>query len=172
MSEIHMRLKEEFRDAEARQEYAETHLNAGIALQIKALRLQRGWTQQELADLTGMHQSRISAMEQTIYEGWTVTTLKRFATAFGLPLSVHWDSWGDLIDNASKLGRSDLERPSFEDDPAIADRPDSGTSNVVDIAYYRDLTPRLDDPFGDTSDSFSLGVIASDTTGKVEAIGS
>lgn len=131
MNNISRRLREEFKEREARQDYAESHLNAAIALQIKALRLQRPWTQQKLAAEADLHQSQISAMEQTNYEGWTIATLKKFASAFDLPLSVHFQSWGELIDNASKLGRQSLERPSFDDDPAFAEASSDTAPEVV-----------------------------------------
>jgi transcriptional regulator with XRE-family HTH domain len=37
-----------------------------IAAQIKVLREQRGWTQKELADVSGMKQERICALEDII----------------------------------------------------------------------------------------------------------
>lgn len=127
MKTLRDRLVKDFGDKEARQQYGESHLFASIALQIKALRQQRGWTQAELADRAGMKQSRISAMEQTSYQSWSIQTLKRLADAFDLPLLVKFESWGKLVDDASSLNRKSLERPEFQADPALGlAEPESG----------------------------------------------
>ncbi len=112
-------LRNEFQDPEARHDYAEIFLNSSIALQIKALRLQRGWSQEALAERAGMKQSRISAMEQASYSGWSLTTLRRLAKAFDLALEVRFESFGTLLNDATSVSRNVLERPSFCDDPAF-----------------------------------------------------
>lgn len=112
-------LREEFKDPEARRDYAEIFLDSSIALQIKALRLQRGWSQEVLAEKAGMKQSRISAMEQADYSGWSLRTLRRLAAAFDLALVVRFESFGTLLDDVTSMSREGLERPSFADDPAF-----------------------------------------------------
>lgn len=112
-------LRDEFHDPEARHGYADIFLNSSLALQIKALRLQRAWSQETLAERTGMKQSRISAMEQASYTGWSLTTLRRLAKAFDLALEVRFESFGTLLNDATSVSRNALERPSFCDDPAF-----------------------------------------------------
>ncbi|HEX4965295.1 MAG TPA: helix-turn-helix transcriptional regulator [Thermoanaerobaculia bacterium] len=112
-------LREEFQDPEARHDYAEIFLNSSIALQIKALRLQRGWSRQMLAERAGMKQSRISAMEQASYTGWSLRTLQRLAQAFDLALEVRFEGFGTMLNDAASVSRTALERPSFGDDPAF-----------------------------------------------------
>jgi len=112
-------LRGEFQDPEARHDYADIFLNSSIALQIKALRLQRGWSQEMLAERAGMKQSRISAMEQATYKGWSLTTLRRLAKAFDLALVVRFESFGTFLNDATSVSRTALERPSFCDDPAF-----------------------------------------------------
>lgn len=118
-------LRDEFEDMEARHDYADIFLNSSIALQIKALRLQRGWSQEILAERAGMKQSRISAMEQAAYSGWSLSTLRRLAKAFDLALEVRFESFGTLLNDATSVSRNALERPSFGDDPAF--RPEEMT---------------------------------------------
>lgn len=110
-------MREEFKDPEARRDYAEIFLDSSIALQIKALRLQRGWSQEVLAEKAGMKQSRISAMEQANYTGWSLRTLRRLAAAFDLALVVRFESFGTLLDDVTSMSRERLERLSFADDP-------------------------------------------------------
>jgi transcriptional regulator with XRE-family HTH domain len=117
MDSVRASLIREFRDPEARRDYAEEFLNSCIALQIKTLRLQRGWSQKDLAERAGMKQSRISAMEQADYSGWSVTTLRRIAEAFDLALVVRFESYGTFLKDVTSASREALERPSFPDDP-------------------------------------------------------
>ncbi len=126
MDDIRERLLEEFRDPEARREYADEFLDASIALQIKTLRQQRELTQAQLAELAGMKQSRISTMEKVDYSSLSVRTLRRLAEAFDLPLVIRFESWGNLLRGATRLGRQDLERPDFADDPEFREE-----SNVL-----------------------------------------
>jgi transcriptional regulator with XRE-family HTH domain len=60
--------------------------------QIKALRKERGWTQQQLAERAGMEQATISAIENG-HRGhrWSRRTLDKFAHAFGKKLVVRFE---------------------------------------------------------------------------------
>ncbi len=142
MDKIKARLLEEFRDREARTEYADEFLDAAIALQIATLRQERELTQQDLGDLAGMKQSRISTMEKVDYSSWSVRTLRRLAKAFDLPLVIRFESWGNFLDSATKLGRHDLERPSFKKDPAfqggtVSQEPASRSDAGGDVLPFR-----------------------------------
>lgn len=108
-----------FEDPETRQQYAASLLYAHIALQIKTLRQQRGWSQTKLAQLAGKHQSQISEMESIDFSSWKISTLMKLAEAFDLALTVNFESFGTFLDESASLGRDALERPSFADDPAF-----------------------------------------------------
>ena len=119
MEEIRNGLADELKDPEARRDYADEFLSSYIALQIKTLRQQRGWSQAELAQRAGMKQSRISAMEQADYSGWSLRTLQRLAAAFDLAFVAGFESFGRMLDSMTSISRAELERPSFEEDPAF-----------------------------------------------------
>jgi len=119
MDDIKEVLVEEFKDKEARRQYAVDFLNSHIALQIKTLRQQRKWSQTQLAELAGKHQSQISAMESVDFSAWKISTLLKLAEAFDLALTVNFESFGNFLDDTTRLGREDLERPSFADDPVF-----------------------------------------------------
>lgn len=119
MEDIKEALAEEFKDKEARRQYAIDFLNSHIALQIKTLRQQRKWSQTGLAKLAGKHQSQISAMESVDFGAWKISTLQKLAEAFDLALTVNFESFGGFLDYISALDRGALERPSFADDPAF-----------------------------------------------------
>jgi transcriptional regulator with XRE-family HTH domain len=132
--------KELIEDPEARHHYAEMLLDSTVALQIKALRQQREWTQAGLANSCGMKQSRISSMERVDYSSWSVSTLKRLARAFDVRLRVTFESFGSLLDDYGQLGRKALVRPSFKDDPAFKDREHgeySAGDIVVDLSKWK-----------------------------------
>jgi len=120
MDETREMLREEFREPEARHDYADMFLDSSIALQIKALRQQREWSQEKLAERSGLKQSQISAMEQVTFQSWTLRTLRKLARAFDLALTVRFESFGWLLDDTISGNRKKLERPSFEEDPAFA----------------------------------------------------
>lgn len=116
MSELVEKLRAEFQDGEYRHAYADECLDTMIATQIKVLREQRGMTQGQLAEATGMKQPRIPLLEDATYSNWTVNTLKRFAKAFDVALSVKFATFSDLIRDFENLSRESLQRPTFAND--------------------------------------------------------
>jgi transcriptional regulator with XRE-family HTH domain len=113
------KLRKDFEDKEYRHAYADEFLNAWIATQIKVLREQRGWSQEELAENAEMLQPRISALENVNYSSWSVKTLRRLAEAFDLTLRISFESFGNRIKDFSSFDRDYLQRPSFNDDPVF-----------------------------------------------------
>jgi transcriptional regulator with XRE-family HTH domain len=119
MNELTKNWIREFQDKETRQIYAENFLNTFIATQLKVLREDREWTQKQLAEETGMKQERISVLEDVNYESWTINTLKRFARAFDLRLSIKFESFGSFLTDYDNFSRDNLKRLSFDKDPAF-----------------------------------------------------
>jgi len=111
--------RKKFEDREYRASYAESFLDTSIATQIRVLREQRELTQAELAELAGMKQSRISALEDANYSRWSIATLKRLARAFDVPLNVGFGTFGGLLADIDGFNRRSLERPAFAADPAL-----------------------------------------------------
>lgn len=119
MSELIEKLRDEFQDQEYRHSYAEECLNTMIATQIRILREQRKMTQAELGEKTDMRQPRIAVLEDSDYSNWSVNTLKRFAKAFDVALSVKFESFSDVILDFESMSRESLQRPTFADDTAF-----------------------------------------------------
>ena len=114
-------LIEELRESqESREEIVVEHLDSSIALQIKVLRQQRGWSQVELGESAGLGQSQVSTLENVNNSSWTVATLKKIAAAFDLPLLVKFGSWGEFVNDVTSMSRQTMERPSFHEDPGLA----------------------------------------------------
>jgi transcriptional regulator with XRE-family HTH domain len=119
MNELTKNWLTEFQDKETRHIYADNFLNTWIATQLKVLREDKGWTQAELADETGMKQERISVLEDVNYESWTIKTLKRFAKAFDVRLSIKFETFGSYLSDFDSFKRENLSRVCFDRDPAF-----------------------------------------------------
>lgn len=118
-SDIANRLIEDFRDPDVREIYADEFINMKIATQIKVLREQREWTQEQLALLAEMKQERVAVLENVNYESWTLNVLRRFAKAFDLVVDVEFKEFGDLLNTFDQFGRESLQKRSFKDDPVF-----------------------------------------------------
>jgi transcriptional regulator with XRE-family HTH domain len=108
----------DFYNPEFRHEYTDEFLQIRVASQIRAIREQRGWTQNQLAEESGMKQSRISAMENVNYSSWSIRTLRRLAKAFDVALNVEFKTFGErLVDDMIPFSREHLEKVAFAEDP-------------------------------------------------------
>jgi transcriptional regulator with XRE-family HTH domain len=122
-------LKEELRDPEYRQAYADDYLNTYVATQIQVLREQRGLSQWELANLIGTKQPGISRLENVNHSSWKTDTLKKIAHALGVRLKISFETYGDLWRESRLFGRESLQRPAFADDPVF--NPMVGQQEIV-----------------------------------------
>ena len=75
-------------DAEYAHAYIDELQDQMIAAQIRVIREQRGWSQEELGERAGMAQARISLLESGDYSAFTVATLRKLARAFDVGLNV------------------------------------------------------------------------------------
>ena len=116
MKEFVKTLASEFEDKEYAHSYLEEFSNMEIAAQIKALREQRGLTQKELAELAGMKQERVSALEDVNYDSWTAKTLRKLAQAFDVSLKISFETVSSRILDIDKLSKQELERSSRTED--------------------------------------------------------
>ncbi len=87
-----------------------------LAAQIRVLREQRGWSQQELADHAGMAQARVSLLESVDYSGRTLSTLRKLAAAFDVGLSVSFVPYFREIWRLEHGSPTMLRVPSREDE--------------------------------------------------------
>jgi len=116
MNESQTCLRNEFKDQEYREAYAEDFLNTSIAAQLQVIREQRELTQAQLAEKVGTQQAGISRLENVNYSAWKIETLKKLAFALGCRLKVSIETFGSLIDEVTNFSREALKRPSFDED--------------------------------------------------------
>ncbi len=106
-------------DKEYRDAFVAENISTGIALQIRAMRMARGWSQEELARRAGKKQEVISKLENPDYGSYTLKTLKDLASAFDVALTVEFAPFSELVDRFVNVSREDLEVPSFDHDRAL-----------------------------------------------------
>jgi transcriptional regulator with XRE-family HTH domain len=117
MIERREKLKAQLKDKRYRDAFVSEHIDTGIPFQIRALRIQREWTQKKLSDLTGMAQERISVAENPNYSRFNLKTLKRIAAAFEVALIVRFVPISELVKWELNLSSEALEAVSFDEDP-------------------------------------------------------
>ncbi|KAF3978442.1 MAG: helix-turn-helix transcriptional regulator [Methylococcales symbiont of Iophon sp. n. MRB-2018] len=143
MKELVKTLVTEFDDKEYAHAYMEEFSNMGIAAQIKVLREQRGWTQKELADASGMKQERICALEDIDYDAWTIKTLRKFSKAFDLTVKLSFESFSSGILDVAKINAKTLERTSRQEDLDKFCCAEFGAKEILWSAPVTTTQPRL-----------------------------
>lgn len=109
------RLLEDLKDKKQRDAFVSAHIDTGIPFQIRALREQRKWNQKELGDKAGdIAQETISRLEDPNYSKFTITTLKRIASAFDVALMVRFVPFSELVEWELNLSPESLEALSFD----------------------------------------------------------
>ena len=103
----------------ANKEYAHSRMQSNsvnrISAQIYALRKQRSLSQNDLAELTGFTQERISKMESGHFDSLTMKTLNKLAAAFDVNLSIEFNSVSNGIKDIVNLSSASLNVVSRSD---------------------------------------------------------
>jgi len=130
------KLIEKLKNKEYRDAFVSEHVDTGIPFQIKALRNQRHWTQQDLAKRTGMKQARISKLEDPDYSRFTLATLKKLASAFDVGLVVRYVPVSELVEWELNLSSEALKAVSFDQDAYFNNTQESsaGYFNLISAA--------------------------------------
>jgi transcriptional regulator with XRE-family HTH domain len=101
-------------DKEYRHGFVNAQIEIDLPFQIRALRKQRELTQPQLADLTGMKQSRISKMEKPGAAHFTLETLRRLAKALDVALLVRFAPFRELVAWSHEFNPDSFVVPSFD----------------------------------------------------------
>jgi DNA-binding XRE family transcriptional regulator len=81
-------LERKLRDERFRELLSEADRAWDVALQLVALRVARGLTQQQVADLLGTKQQAIARMENPAYTGHSLSALRKYAELLGASVDV------------------------------------------------------------------------------------
>ena len=104
------------RDPEYRKAFVSSQINIGIPFQIRALLKSRGWTQEKLAERTGMLQPRISALLTPGKVRPNIETLRRLAEAFDCGLEVRFVPFGNLVQWSEHFDPEHFNIPTFDEE--------------------------------------------------------
>jgi transcriptional regulator with XRE-family HTH domain len=144
---------EELKDRESRQFFYEEHIETGLPIQIRELRKKRKLTQMKLAELMECDQSNISDWENPNYEYTPqISTLKRLANAFDVPLIVRFGSWEELLVWDNDLSPKKVAPDSFDEvverleesaTPKRIESSHTGEANIEIVEVYRPKSKRI-----------------------------
>lgn len=115
----------EINTADWRSRYVRTRIAIDIPSQIRALRKQRGWTQAELAERTGMKQSRIALIERPGISRFKLETLERIAKAFDIGLQVRFVSFSEIQRQINELDLENFSALSYAEEVALGEGGDA-----------------------------------------------
>jgi len=87
------------------------------------MREKRGWTQAQLANLTGMTQNGISRLEDENYGNLTVNTILRIAEAFDVALIVKIVPFSKFLQEYKDVTETGLVAESFAEDKGLLETP-------------------------------------------------
>jgi transcriptional regulator with XRE-family HTH domain len=116
------KIAEKLKELAYRKAYIASQINIGIPFQIRALMKARGWTQETLAEKTGMLQPRISGLMKPGKTRPNIETLRRVAEAFDCALLVRFAPFSELAKWAENFEPDSFNVPSFNDDVGFLDR--------------------------------------------------
>lgn len=124
MSERSERISRLLFSSSSRASYIRAKLNVLIPSQIRALRLRRDdMTQKKLAELAGMAQPRISAMERPGATKFNVETLVRLASAFRVGLKVEFVPLSEMLDWENEFSQDTFNPTPLERDAEFINPP-------------------------------------------------
>ena len=115
-------------DREYREALVQESINQGIAFQLRANRAARHWTQTDLARRTGKAQPEISRLEDPDYEGYTLKTLSKIASAFDVALSVRFIPYSELVDHM--VNDRDFVAASYGNDVGLVPATTDGATQL------------------------------------------
>ena len=142
MTDLETRLIKEFDDKEYAHAYMDSHLIDRISTQIYQLRLQRGWTQEQLSQESGIAQERISLLESGDFTSITMKTLRKLAGAFDVTISIKFESFLDAINDFVSLSADKLQvKPRVE---ALREAREflGQTSQTPNVTFYDPVAAR------------------------------
>lgn len=101
------------KDRDERDAYTQAEITTALAHQIRAIRLQRGWSQADLAERMGTKQHVISRLEDPSYGRMSLQTLFQLCKAFETGLEVKFISFTQMLENTLQPDHASREVEAF-----------------------------------------------------------
>lgn len=121
---------------QARNAYVQAEVATSLAHQIRAIRIQRGWTQAQLAELIGTKQTIISRLENPEYGRASLKVLVELSRVFDTGLQVRFVPLVTMLQQTFIPDASAHEVPSFEDEAPDVDFYDTNDNHGVDSRLH------------------------------------
>ena len=99
-----------------RADYIRAKLDVLIPSQLRGLRRRDGLTQPQLAEMAGMKQARISAMETQGQVNFNRETLVRMAATYGVGLIVQFVSFSEMLEWENNYSQDDFRVTKLPND--------------------------------------------------------
>jgi transcriptional regulator with XRE-family HTH domain len=119
LSKLHAKLASGRRYREA---FVSSQLKRGIPFQVRALRKQRDWSQERLAQEANLTQGVISRAEDPDYGNLTLNTLLRIAAGFDVAFAGKFVPFSELGRWFLNQSETTVQVPSFDDDVTFIER--------------------------------------------------
>lgn len=114
----------------ARDAYVRAEVVTSLAHQIRAIRTQRGWTQDQLAKELRTTQAVVSRLENPAYGKYSLATLFDLSSVFDVGLEVRFVSLISMLDRTFAPSLSARYVPAFEDESSSVEfYDDRGTGH-------------------------------------------
>lgn len=118
MEKTFLRMK---KSPEARDAYVQAEVVTALAMQIRAIRMQRNWSQAELAKKMGTTQAAVSRLEDPSYGRLSIKTLLDLSRVFDTGLRVQFISTITMLHETFKPKAHLREVPSFDEEAPHVD---------------------------------------------------
>lgn len=105
----------------ARNAYVQAEVVTALAHQIRAIRIQRDWSQFDLAKKMGTTQAAVSRLEDPSYGRMSIKTLLDLSRVFDTGLRVQFVSLVTMLHETFKPKAELREVPSFEEEAPLVD---------------------------------------------------
>ena len=117
----------------ARDAYVQAEVVTALAHQIRSVRVQRGWSQLELAKKLGTTQTAVSRLEDPSYGKFTLKTLLDLSKVFDAGLQVKFVSFMTLLSETYFVKAKTRQVPAFADE----------STNVAFYSNSNSLPPQV-----------------------------
>jgi len=114
-------LTTKFKNREFREAFVQQNVFSSIAHQIQINRLERNWSQKDLAERLGTSQSAISRYEDSSYGKYSLDTLFRIASAFDIGIQIRFVSWTKVVGDAEAWDPSEDYIQPFDMEVEVGD---------------------------------------------------
>ena len=129
-----------------RRAFVEESVRTALALQIKAIREQRGMSRPELAAAMKKAPSWIFRLEDPNEKPPTVSTLLEVADAFDTDLCITFGSFTRLLDRVEALSPESFKVPSFDEETADLEKKVAEEARASEHTKFRDFATGNVDP--------------------------